>query len=161
MKFEATINCAEELDRADTLSRFREQFLHPQINGEQAIYFCGNSLGLQPKSVARSIQMELEDWKNLGVEGHFHGQNPWFEYHKFLKDGLVALTGAKNDSEVTPMGSLTTNLHLLMVSFYRPDEHRYKILIEGGAFPSDQYALETQCRFHGHDRGRWTIRGPA
>lgn len=151
MIFEKSINFAEELDRQDPLKAFRDQFLYPEINGKKTIYFCGNSLGLQPKKTIDHLQTELEDWKNLAVEGHFRGTNPWFEYHKFLKKGLVELTGAKDGLEVTPMGSLTSNLHLMMVSFFRPTNQRYKIIMESGAFPSDQYAVETQCRFHGLD----------
>ena len=149
MTFEKSIHYAKKLDRHDPLRAFREQFLYPEIKGKKTIYFCGNSLGLQPKKTIDYLKTELEDWKNLGVEGHFHGTNPWFEYHKLLKKGLVELTGAKNGQEVTPMGSLTSNLHLMMVSFFRPTQQKYKIIMESGAFPSDQYAIETQCRFHG------------
>lgn len=150
--FKASRDFARKMDEQDPLASFRERFFIPKTKeGSKAIYFCGNSLGLQPRATALTIQQELKDWKNLGVEGHFHGSNPWFEYHKFLKPGLVELTGASDPSEVTPMGSLTTNLHLMMVSFYRPTQHRYKIIMESGAFPSDQYAIESQCRFHGLD----------
>lgn len=151
MIFAKSIHFAKELDRQDPLREFRDQFLYPEIDSKKIIYFCGNSLGLQPKKTIDYLQIELEDWKNLAVEGHFQGTNPWFEYHKFLKKGLVELTGAIDGQEVTPMGSLTSNLHLMMVSFFRPTNQRYKIIMESGAFPSDQYAVETQCRFHGLD----------
>ncbi len=151
MIFDESIQCARDLDQQDPLRKFREQFLYPEINNKKTIYFCGNSLGLQPKKTIDHLQAELDAWGNLAVEGHFHGTNPWFEYHKFLKKGLVELTGAKDGHEVTPMGSLTSNLHLMMVSFFRPSNQRYKIIMEFGAFPSDQYAVETQCRFHGLD----------
>ena len=144
MRFETSLEFAKNLDLQDPLLKFRNQFLFPSRQGEAVIYFCGNSLGLQPKSVADNIQVELEDWHRLAVDGHFHGQNPWFEYHKFLKNGLVEVTGAGDISQVTPMGSLTTNLHLLMVSFFRPGTKRNKIIVEQGAFPSDQYLVETQ-----------------
>ncbi len=151
MIFESSIDFARKLDHNDPLIGFREKFYIPQSKGKNQIYFCGNSLGLQPRSVSSAIAQELEDWKQLGVEGHFHGRHPWFEYHKLLKPALRELTGAADQSEVTPMGSLTTNLHLLLVSFYRPTNQRFKILVESGAFPSDQYAIETQCRWHGLD----------
>lgn len=151
MTFQASEKCALDLDRNDPLGHFREQFLFPEKNGKRLLYFCGNSLGLQPNSVSDAIANELEDWHNLGVEGHFHGRNPWVDYHKFLKPALVRLTGAKDEKEVTPMGSLTSNLHLMLISFYQPTRERYKVLMEAGAFPSDQYAIETQCRFHGLD----------
>jgi len=151
MKFESTENFARELDRQDALSKFRDRFYIPERNGQPLIYFCGNSLGLQPKSVPDALAVELKDWRELGVAGHLNATNPWFSYHKLLKPGLVELVGARDDSEVTAMGSLTNNLHLMMVSFYRPQQKRFKILMEKGAFPSDQYAVETQCRFHGLD----------
>jgi kynureninase len=151
MKYQASLAFAQELDKNDSLANFRGQFLVPERQQKELIYFCGNSLGLQPKTVSQYLQLELEDWHQLAVDGHFHGRNPWFNYHKFLKKGLVAITGAADVHEVTPMGSLTTNLHLLMVSFFQPVGQRNKILIEHGAFPSDQYLVETQCRFHGLD----------
>jgi len=126
----------------------REQFHIPkQANGEEEIYFCGNSLGLQPKRTQKYIDDLLDDWKRLGVKGHHEGEFPWLPYHKFLLEGFADIAGAL-ESEVVPMNTLTVNLHLLMVSFYRPTKIRYKILIEGHAFPSDHIAVDAQVRFH-------------
>ncbi len=148
MQFEFTAAYAESLDQQDELKSFRDEFLMPQHNGKDGIYLTGNSLGLQPKKAGEALRVELEDWANLGVEGHFHGKNPWFHYHKFLAPYAAKLVGAL-ESEVVVMNQLTVNLHLMMVSFYRPTPTRYKILMEAGAFPSDQYAVESQVRFHG------------
>lgn len=130
---------------------YRERFHIPvqQSTQKPYIYFCGNSLGLQPKGVLEAIQQELDDWANLGVEGHFHGKNPWAKYHEFFSEKAARLVGAK-PAEVVMMNNLTVNLHLMMVSFYRPNPKRYKIIIEGGAFPSDQYAVKSQILFHGY-----------
>jgi kynureninase len=130
---------------------YRERFHIPVQQNTQKpyIYFCGNSLGLQPKGVLEAIQQELQDWANLGVEGHFHGKNPWAKYHEFFSEKAARLVGA-NPVEVVMMNNLTVNLHLMMVSFYRPNPKRYKIIIEGGAFPSDQYAVKSQILFHGY-----------
>jgi kynureninase len=114
------------------------------------LYFAGNSLGLQPATARAFIEQELEDWATYGVEGHFHAKNPWLPYHEFLTEKTARLVGAL-PSETVVMNSLTVNLHLMMVSFYRPTQERFKILIEGGAFPSDQYAVASQARFHGFD----------
>lgn len=141
---------AQQLDEQDPLSTFRNEFHIPQINGIQQFYFCGNSLGLQPKSVQSAIQQELDDWATFGVEGHFHAKHPWMPYHSELRDLLAECVGAK-PIEVVAMNSLTVNLHLLMVSFYRPNVERPAIIIEQGAFPSDRYAVESQIRFHGFD----------
>jgi len=143
-----TLEYAIELDKKDHLKSFRAQFIIPQHHGKDVKYFCGNSLGLQPKTVQSYIETELESWAKYGVEGHFMGKNPWMPYHHLFKDKLSEIVGAK-PSEVSVMNTLTTNLHLLMVSFYRPNAKRYKILMEGGAFPSDQYAMESQVKFHG------------
>jgi kynureninase len=132
------------------LRSLREEFYFPVFGDRPAVYFTGNSLGLQPRSAQDYIVDELEDWANLGVEGHFHARHPWFRYQDFLTEQIAQLLGAK-PVEVVSMGSLTTNLHLLLVSFYRPSAIRYKILIEYDAFPSDLYAVETQARFHGFD----------
>src|SRR5690606_13363259 len=141
---------AERLDAEDTLRGFRDQFLIPRHgDGEQA-YFCGNSLGLQPRGVREALLQELDDWAALGVEAHFHGKHPWMPYHNEVRDGLARIAGAQ-PSEVVAMNSLTANLHLLMVSFYRPTAQRPAILMEAGAFPSDQYAMASQVRFHGFD----------
>jgi len=151
MQFENSLAYARQLDEKDPLKDYRNHFHIPQINGKDALYFTGNSLGLQPKSVSQFINEELEDWANLGVEGHFHAKKrPWFHYHKFSKKVLGGILGAK-PLEVVSMNNLTSNLHLMMVSFFRPTNKRYKIMIEKGAFPSDQYAVESQIKFHGLD----------
>ncbi len=147
MIFENTIAFARKLDRNDPLKKFRSQFLLPKVKGKTALYFTGNSLGLQPKNTKKFIQQELDDWAKLGVEGHFHAKRPWLYYHKFAKKTLSQIVGAK-PGEVVAMNQLTVNLHLLMVSFYRPTNKRYKLIVEAGAFPSDQYAFESQIKFH-------------
>lgn len=150
-EYNRTHSQAVELDSQDPLGHYRSQFHIPkQENGEDVLYFCGNSLGLQPKRTIEHIQQELTDWANLGVEGHFHAKHPWMPYHELLTEPLARLVGAESD-EVVAMNTLTTNLHLLMVSFYRPSGDRYKILIESDAFPSDKYAVQSQARFHGFD----------
>ena len=141
---------AASLDAADTLAAFRSEFHLPVIDGKQTLYFTGNSLGLMPKAAESDRNEELEDWKNWGVEGHFHARRPWMPYHEFFSESLSRIVGAKSE-EVVVMGSLTNNLHLLMVSFFRPQGKRTKILCEAKAFPSDQYALASQLRFHGLD----------
>ena len=141
---------AQELDANDSLAHFRNEFHLPVIDGKQTLYFTGNSLGLMPKLAEKYLEEELEDWKNWGVEGHFHARRPWMPYHEFFSESLSKLVGAKPE-EVVVMGSLTNNLHLLMVSFFRPEGKRTKILCEAKAFPSDQYALASQLRYHGLD----------
>jgi len=148
MQFENTLSYAQKLDTEDALAKFREQFHLLKNDGKHIVYLCGNSLGLQPKNVKAAIEQELKDWAELGVEGHFHGKNSWMYYHKFLNEKAAKVVGA-NPSEVVVMNNLTANLHLMMVSFYRPTKMRYKIIMEASAFPSDQYAMETQARFHG------------
>ena len=138
------------MDEQDPLKDFREQFYIPQHDGQDAIYLCGNSLGLQPVSAEKQLTQKLSEWKDLGVEGWFNGNDPWLSYHHQLTGTLAAIVGAKQE-EVTVMNSLTVNLHLLMVSFYKPAGNKYKILMEGGAFPSDQYAIESHVRFRGYD----------
>lgn len=150
MEFTNTLQFAKKMDREDPLRKFRRQFRIPQSNGADVVYFTGNSLGLQPKTVRRFINEELEDWSDLGVEGHVHARRPWLYHHKLSKRVLAKLAGAKT-SEVVAMNQLTVNLHLMLVSFFRPTKKRYKILTEAGAFSSDQYAFETQLRFHGLD----------
>ena len=151
MTFENSEDFARSLDSKDPLKDYRDKFYIPQINGKDCIYFTGNSLGLQPKDTEKHILEELEDWKNLGVEGHFHAKHrPWFHYHKFTKELLAKLVGAK-PLEVVSMNNLTSNLHFMMVSFYQPTSKRFKIVMEAGAFPSDMYAVESQVRFHGYD----------
>ncbi len=141
---------AAELDAKDDLSGFRKQFLLPKINGKEAYYFTGNSLGLQPKRTKEILQEELDNWAQNGVEGHVMGKRPWVKYHEFFTEAMANIVGAK-PTEVVMMNGLTANLHFLMVSFYRPEGKRTKILCEGKAFPSDQYALRSQLRFHGLD----------
>ncbi len=142
---------AARADAEDPLRDFRSRFhLPPGRDGAAAVYFCGNSLGLQPKTTARFIAEELEDWARLGVEGHFHARHPWMPYHEFLAENTAAIVGAAAE-EVVVMNTLTVNLHLMMVSFYRPTSARHKIIIEARAFPSDQYAVASQLRFHGYD----------
>lgn len=148
MKFENSSAFAKKMDRIDPLRTYRSQFLIPKVNGKTSIYFTGNSLGLQPVSAKQFVNDELNDWAKWGVEGHFHSKRPWLHYHKFSKKALAKITGAK-PSEVVAMNQLTVNLHLMMVSFYRPTSTRFKILIEAGAFGSDQYAFESQVKFHG------------
>jgi kynureninase len=150
MKYEPTLAFARKLDTQDSLKTFRNQFHLPKVKGKQAIYFTGNSLGLQPKSAKVFINQELEDWAALGVEGHTHARRPWLYYHKFSKKALAQLVGAKT-SEVVSMNQLTVNLHLMLVSFYNPTKTRYKIITEAGAFSSDQYAFESQLKFHNID----------
>jgi kynureninase len=143
-----TLSFARQQDKNDVLQKYRKQFHIPQHEGKNVLYFCGNSLGLQPKSIKKALLNELDQWSKYGVEGHFMGEMPWMHYHKFLSDQSAALVGALPE-EVVVMNTLTTNLHLMMVSFYQPTKTRFKIIMEGGAFPSDQYAMETQVRFHG------------
>ncbi|MCB0549027.1 MAG: kynureninase [Phaeodactylibacter sp.] len=149
MPYQPTLAYAQEQDRKDPLRGYREQFYFPQHQGRDTLYFTGNSLGLQPKSAKAALLHELEHWKNHAVEGHFRGEMPWMEYHKFLLPQTAHVVGAKEE-EVIVMNTLTANLHLMMVSFYRPDAGRYKIIMEAGAFPSDQYAVESQVRWHGY-----------
>lgn len=149
MSYKNTIEYALELDAKDDLRRYRNEFHIPlQKSGEEHIYMCGNSLGLQPKRTKEFLNQELEDWATFGVEGHLHAKNPWMPYHEFLTESYAKIVGAK-PTEVVAMNTLTVNLHLMMVSFYRPNEKRYKIIIEGDAFPSDIYAVESQIKHHG------------
>ncbi|MBP6022357.1 kynureninase [Ferruginibacter sp.] len=148
MQFENTLEFARSLDEKDTLKNFRDQFYIPLINGKESIYFTGNSLGLQPKTTQDYVLNELEDWANFGVEGHFHARKPWMPYHEIFPQQLSKVIGALPE-EIVVMNQLTVNLHLLMVSFYRPTRRRYKIICEAKAFPSDQYAMESQVKYHG------------
>ena len=150
LAYKSSLDFAKEKDLNDHLRSYRDRFYIPVINGIETIYFTGNSLGLQPKSTKSYIDQELDAWKNWGVEGHFEAIKPWFDYHEFLSEKAAKIVGAKA-SEVVVTHSLTTNLHLLMVSFYVPTSSRFKILCEKKAFPSDQYALESQVRFHGYN----------
>ena len=145
------IEFAERMDRDDPLAGFRERFAIPTgPDGSPCIYFCGNSLGLQPDGVRDAVNRELDDWAALGVEGHFKARHPWMPYHERVAGSLARLVGA-SPAEVVAMNTLTVNLHLMMVSFYRPTAERHKILIEAHAFPSDQYAVQSQLRYHGYD----------
>ncbi len=150
MHVEHTLAFAQQLDKQDPLAAFRNEYHLLQKNGKPVVYLCGNSLGLQPKAAKAAIDQELKDWAELGVEGHFDGKNPWMYYHHFLTEKAAKVVGAL-PKEVVVMNNLTANLHLMMVSFYRPTKTRYKIMMEVSAFPSDQYAMETQARFHGLD----------
>nr|WP_294994402.1 kynureninase [uncultured Sediminibacterium sp.] len=146
--FNTDINYAIQADASDELAGFKQMFHFPLHDGKDVIYFCGNSLGLQPHNTAAAIETELESWRNLAVGGYFGGTNPWLKYHQFCTPALAKMMGCK-ESEVTVMNALTVNLHLLMLSFYKPSATRYKIIMEAGAFPSDQYAVETLVKHFG------------
>ena len=143
-----SLEFALQFDKSDELSDYRQRFHIPTVNGKDALYFTGNSLGLQPKTVKSHLIQELEDWAKFGVEGHFEAKNPWVSYHKILSEPFARLVGAQPD-EVVAMNGLSVNLHLMMVSFYQPKGKRTKIICEAKAFPSDQYMLESQVKFHG------------
>ncbi|MFD2935270.1 kynureninase [Spirosoma flavum] len=157
MTYENSLAFAQQLDQADPLRPFRDRFYIPQRNDHDLIYLCGNSLGLQPKTARVALEQELNTWQNLGVEGWFdqsdnpqsgEAEQPWLRYHATCKDALAQIVGAEL-SEVCPMNALTVNLHLLLSSFYRPTDKKYKILTIKGDFPSDQYALETHIKQYG------------
>lgn len=148
MKFENTLDFARQLDQEDPLKHFRNRFYIPQYNGKDKIYFTGNSLGLQPKTAREYILQEMDDWAVLGGEGHLEAKRPWLPYHEIFPQQLSKIIGCLPE-EIVVMNSLTVNLHLLMVSFYRPTKERYRIICEYKAFPSDQYAFESQVRYHG------------
>jgi kynureninase len=154
--FKNTLEFAQQLDKEDFLNRFRKKFYIPFMNGKEGIYFTGNSLGLQPKTAQEYILNDLEDWANYGVEGHFHGRNPWIKYHEMFPKKLSSILGALEE-EIVVMNQLTINLHLLLISFYRPTKERYKIICEAKAFPSDQYALQSQALISGLDPGKTII----
>ncbi|HEX7769074.1 MAG TPA: kynureninase [Dokdonella sp.] len=148
---------ALHLDASDPLAAFRDEFLVPRNpDGTEQAYFCGNSLGLQPRAVRDALATELDDWRDLAVEAHFRGRHPWMPYHELVREDLAALVGAL-PQEVVAMNSLTVNLHLMMASFYRPTSERHAILIEKAAFPSDHHAVDSQIRFHGHEPARARI----
>jgi len=168
LQYQPTLKFARAQDEADPLKGYRDKFHFPSLGTAEMAYFSGHSLGLQPKSVKAAVELELEEWARYGVEGHFHATHPWYSYHENLTPPMAKIVGAR-DSEVVCMNSLTTNIHLLFVSFYRPTKQRYKIISEAKMFPSDRYLLETQARFHGFDpddaiieiaprEGEWTIR---
>lgn len=149
--YKNTLEFAKELDQLDPLADFRNQFHIPKNqDGTEQIYLCGNSLGLQPKKTKEYLQEELNDWANLGVEGHTEAKHPWMPYHEFLTEKMAKIVGAK-PTEVVMMNTLSVNLHLMMVSFYRPTTKKYKIVIESDAFPSDKYAVESQLKLHDID----------
>ena len=151
MQYQNSLAFAKQLDQEDSLAFLRNEFHIPRdTKGKEWSYFTGNSLGLQPKTTQKYLQQELDDWANLGVEGHFEAKNPWLHYHEDLSVKMSKIVGAK-PIEVTIANTLTVNLHLLMVSFYQPTKTKYKILIESDAFPSDRYAVESQLKFHGFD----------
>ena len=150
MNFQNTQDFSRQADATDPLKQFRHRFHIPKENGKEVTYFTGNSLGLQPKSVKQYINQELEDWAELGVEGHFKAKTPWFSYHKIFPSLISNIVGALPE-EVVVMNQLTVNLHLLLTSFYRHTKERYRIICEAKAFPSDQYAFESQVRLHGFD----------
>ncbi|MCH7410282.1 kynureninase [Belliella sp. DSM 111904] len=149
-RFENSLEFANRMDENDPLKAFRNRFIFPKVNGKEAIYFCGNSLGLQPKSTQSYIQRELHNWGEMAVDGHFHGEDAWYHVRKKSKPALANIVGA-HEHEVVAMNNLSSNLHFLMVSFYQPTDKRYKIITEAGAFPSDMYMLETQVKFRGLD----------
>jgi kynureninase len=148
--YKHSLSFARGLDENDPMNSFRPLFRIPQRNGKDCIYFCGNSLGLQPKAASNSIAEQMDNWAHFAVEGHFEGATPWMTYHKQARKTLSHLVGAK-EHEVVAMNSLTVNLHLLLVTFYQPKGQRRKILMEKGAFPSDQYALESHLKWYGYD----------
>ncbi|WP_419212349.1 kynureninase [Maribacter sp. X9] len=150
MEFKNTLAFAQSLDADDNLRAYRDEFIFPKINGKEVIYFTGNSLGLQPKRTKEFVDEVMKDWAELAVEGHFYAEKPWWDYHEQLAVPLAKVVGAL-PQEVSVMNTLTVNLHLLMVSFYRPTATRFKILCEEKAFPSDQYMFQSQVRFHGLD----------
>ncbi|MDB4851288.1 kynureninase [Flavobacteriaceae bacterium] len=151
MTYQNSLDYAKQLDQEDPISYLRNEFHIPRDkDGKEWLYFTGNSLGLQPKITSKYIVQELDDWAKFGVEGHFEAKNPWLSYHELLTDTMAKVVGAK-PVEVVVMNTLTTNLHLLMVSFYQPSKTKYKIIIESDAFPSDRYAVQSQLSFHGFD----------
>ena len=150
MSFENTLEFAKKLDSQDPLNKYQDEFIFPKVNGKKVIYFTGNSLGLQPKRTKAYVDEVMNDWANLAVEGHFYAQKPWWDYHERFANPLSKIVGAL-PTEVTVMNTLTVNLHLLMVSFYRPTKTRFKIICEEKAFPSDQYMFQSQVHFHGFD----------
>jgi kynureninase len=149
-KFHNSPEYAGMLDKADPLKEYRDHFHIPRLNGKEAIYLCGNSLGLQPKTVQNIVQQELQDWASMAVEGHVKARNPWVSYHKMFRAPLAALAGAY-PHEVVAMNSLTANLHAMLSIFYRPGKGRFKIITEAGSFSSDLYALRSQVQLHGLD----------
>ena len=149
MTFQNNLEFAKQLDAQDGLHHYRNEFIFPQHEGKNVIYFTGNSLGLQPKRTQKYVNEVMNDWANMAVEGHFYAEKPWWDYHERFANPLSKIVGAL-PSEITVMNTLTVNLHLMMVSFYRPTKTRYKIICEEKAFPSDQYMFQSQVHFHGY-----------
>ena len=141
---------ALKMDNNDKLSYLKSEFLYDNENDRKKIYFCGNSLGLQHKSVKNKINNHLDQWKNLAVENHFSGDYPWMDIQNKIKNKLKLFLGCSED-EIAIMNSLSVNLHLMMATFYRPSKLKHKILIEGNAFSSDRYVVNSQLKFHGLD----------
>jgi len=150
LSFESNKDFAEKQDKIDRLASFRNEFYIPKYNNQDSIYLCGNSLGLQPKRVKTALDLVTEDWKEYGVEAHMKAKYAWVNYHEHLKESSAKIVGAKL-IEVTIMNTLTVNLHLMMISFYKPTKERFKIIVEAGSFPSDRYAFISQILFHGLD----------
>lgn len=151
MIYQTGLEYALYQDSADTLKDYRHQFLFPRNeHGEPKLYFCGNSLGLQPQKAAESVQRVLNDWSELAVDGHFAGSQPWMDLHRPLAEQMAHLIGAQ-PNEVTVMNTLTANIHFLFFTFYQPVGRRYKILMEYDAFPSDRYAVESLIEHHGYE----------
>ena len=148
MEYQFSADFAKKMDAADPLRSFRDEFHFPRPGKDQVIYFCGNSLGLQPKKATEDVNREMEDWKNLAVAGHTDAKNPWVSYEKDFQEPLAKIIGARPE-ETVAMNSLTVNLHLMMATFYRPKGRKSKILIDGSTFPSDRYAVFSQAKFHG------------
>ena len=152
MNFQNTREFAQQLDAQDELRQYRDEFIFPNVKGKQVIYFTGNSLGLQPKRTKAYVDEVMNDWANLAVEGHFYADKPWWDYQERFCQPLSEIVGAK-PSEIGVMNTLTVNLHLLMVSFYKPSPKKYKIICEEKAFPSDQYMFQSQVHFHSRNFG--------
>lgn len=156
MNFENTLEFARQQDENDPLKNYREKFYIPILNGKDCIYFTGNSLGLQPKTAQDYVLDEMENWANYGVEGHFQGRNPWANFHEVFSKKLQPILGARSE-EIVVMNQLTVNLHLMLITFYRPDRKRYKILCENRAFTSDVYVIDSQLKLHGLNPGEALI----
>ncbi len=148
VSFSTDIAFAQQMDEQDELRSFRNEFYFPEKDGKPMIYFCGNSLGLQSKQAKQAIEQELTDWRTYAVEGYWKANTPWLYYQQSFENALATIVGCQTN-EVTVMNTLTVNLHFMMASFYRPTTERYKIIMEAGAFPSDQYAVETQVKHYG------------
>ncbi len=157
MTFENNFSFAKQCDDQDPLKEYRSRFNYPSKDGHPYIYFCGNSLGLQPKTTVTEISKELEGWSAMGIKGYFKGDKPWVDYDKNLSASMAEIVGAKTE-EVVVMNTLTVNLHFMMVSFYNPSAKRFKILIEADAFPSDRYVVDSQIKLHGFDTSEAIIK---